>query len=51
MIFLLKTLYVSILNIKTIKNFDPYEILEISQDSDIKTIKKAYRYQIYYFFN
>ena len=43
MVFLLHELYLNILKIKTIKSFDPYEILEIEHDADVKTIKKAYR--------
>ena len=39
--------YLSYLNVQKnadkIKGFNPYEILEISQDSDEKTIKKAYK--------
>ena len=33
------------------KRFDPYEILEIGRDAELKEIKKAYRYKTYFLTN
>jgi preprotein translocase subunit Sec63 len=35
--------YIQIADLKEIKKFDPYEILEVEPSSDLKVIKKAYR--------
>jgi preprotein translocase subunit Sec63 len=35
--------YDKICNMKDIKKFDPYEILEISPSDELPTIKRAYR--------
>jgi len=35
--------YYEIRNIKEIKNFDPYEILDITTSDELPAIKKSYR--------
>ena len=39
--------YYEIRNIKENKNFDPYEILDITTSDELPAIKKSYRYSFF----